>query len=94
MRHGARRLLTLLLAVMLPAGAAGVEAQSTFADVLARAAAPSQPGQHAQAYALLAAEEDTHIGEIAFDDRQQVACDRFEAFAARTTAHIITILRS
>ncbi|MDH4323065.1 MAG: tetratricopeptide repeat protein [Betaproteobacteria bacterium] len=67
MRHGARRLLTLLLAVILTAGAAGVEAQSSVADVLARAAALSQAGQHAQAYALLAAEEDTHIGEIAFD---------------------------
>lgn len=42
-------------------------AQSVLEELLARAASLSAAGSHAEAYALLAAEEDTHIGEIAFD---------------------------
>jgi hypothetical protein len=67
MHHRARHLIALLLAALLAAGPCRVAAQSPLADLLTRAAAMSDAGQHAQAYALLAAEEDTHIGEIAYD---------------------------
>ena len=67
MRHRARRLVALLLAALLAAGPCYVAAQSALADLLTRAAAMSGAGKHAEAYALLSAEEDTHIGEIAYD---------------------------
>jgi len=67
MRHRARHLLALLLAAFLLAEPCLVAAQSALADLLTRAAATSDAGKHAEAYALLAAEEDTHIGEIAYD---------------------------
>jgi len=57
----------LLLAAALLAGPCAAAAQPALADVLARATALSQAGDHAQAYALLQAEEDTFIGEIDFD---------------------------
>jgi tetratricopeptide (TPR) repeat protein len=67
MRHRARHVIALLLAALLAAGPCHVAAQSALADLLTRAATMSDAGQHAEAYALLAAEEDTHIGEIAYD---------------------------
>ena len=67
MRHRARHLVALLLAALLAAGPCAVAAQSALADLLTRAAAMSDAGKYAEAYALLAAEEDTHIGEIAYD---------------------------
>lgn len=67
MRHRACHLIALLLAALVAAGPCDAAAQSALADLLTRAAAMSDAGQHAQAYALLAAEEDTHIGEIAYD---------------------------
>jgi tetratricopeptide (TPR) repeat protein len=57
----------LLLAVALVAGPGRAAAQSERAELLARASALSVAGEHAQAYALLAAEEDAHIGVIDFD---------------------------
>jgi len=57
----------LLLAAALAAGAATAAAQTAMTDLLARAAALSGAGQHAEAYALLETEEDTYIGEIDFD---------------------------
>ncbi len=67
MRHRARHVVALLLAALLAAAPCHVAAQSALADLLTRAAAMSDAGKHAEAYALLAAEEDTHIGEIAYD---------------------------
>jgi outer membrane protein len=67
MRRRARPLVALLLAALLLAAPCLVAAQSALADLLTRAAAMSDAGKHAEAYALLAAEEDTHIGEIAYD---------------------------
>jgi tetratricopeptide (TPR) repeat protein len=67
MRHRARHLVALLLAALLAATPCYVAAQSALADLLTRAAAMSDEGKHAEAYALLSAEEDTHIGEIAYD---------------------------
>ena len=67
MRHRARQLVMLLLAVALVAGADRVAAQSAVADLLGRAAQLSLAGRHVEAYALLAAEEDAHIGAIEFD---------------------------
>ncbi len=52
---------------MLAAGPCSVAAQSTLEDLLARATALSAAGKHAEAYALLSAEEDALIGEIAYD---------------------------
>jgi tetratricopeptide (TPR) repeat protein len=67
MRHRARQLVALLLAAVLATAPCFVAAQSALADLLKRAGELSDAGKHADAYALLAAEEDTHIGEIAFD---------------------------
>lgn len=67
MRRSLRLLLTLVLAVAVTAGADRVAAQSEIEALLARASALSNEGRHAEAYALLAAEEDTHIGAIDFD---------------------------
>lgn len=49
------------------AGPGRVAAQSEIGDLLARASALSEAGRYAEAYALLAAQEDTHIGEVDFD---------------------------
>ena len=66
--HGrARQVVTFLLAALLAAGPCMAVAQSALEDLLARAGEMSALGKHAEAYALLSAEEDTHIGEIAFD---------------------------
>lgn len=67
MRPCARRLTLLLLAAALVAGAASAVAQTAMPDLLARATALAEAGQHVEAYALLAAEEDAYIGEIDFD---------------------------
>jgi len=67
MRRRARQLVALLLAALLAAGSCHVAAQSALDDLLVRAGALSAAGKHAEAYALLAAEEDTHIGEIGYD---------------------------
>lgn len=67
MRHCARPLVAMLLAALLAVAPCRAGAQSTLADLLERAAAMSDAGKHAEAYALLAAEEDTHIGEITYD---------------------------
>jgi len=67
MRRRARQLVALLLAALLAVGSCHVAAQSTLDDLLARAAAMTAAGKHAEAYALLAAEEDTHIGELTYD---------------------------
>jgi hypothetical protein len=67
MRHRACHLVALLLAALLAVGPCHVAAQPALADLLTRAAALSDAGKHAEAYALLSAEEDTHIGEIAYD---------------------------
>jgi tetratricopeptide (TPR) repeat protein len=64
MRHRVLQLVMLLMLVLFAGPAA---AQSEVADLLARANELSLAGRHADAYALLAAEEDTHIGEIDFD---------------------------
>jgi tetratricopeptide (TPR) repeat protein len=67
MRRRARQVVALLLAAVLAAGACHVAAQSVLEDLLARAASMTAAGKHAEAYALLSAEEDTHIGEIVYD---------------------------
>lgn len=67
MRHRARQLAALLLAALLATAPCLVAAQSALADLLQRAAALSDAGKYPEAYALLSAEEDTHIGEIAYD---------------------------
>lgn len=67
MRQRARQLVVLLFAVALVAGPGRAAAHAERADLLARASALSLAGEHAQAYALLAAEEDAHLGEIDFD---------------------------
>ena len=65
-RRATRFVLTLLAGWSLATGGAAV-AQSQLDEVLAKAAALAAASQHAEAYALLSAEEDTHIGEIRFD---------------------------
>jgi hypothetical protein len=67
MGHCAAKLVALLLAALLAAAPCHAVAQSALDEVLERAGAMTATGKHAEAYALLAAEEDTHIGEIAFD---------------------------
>lgn len=67
MRRRARQLVALLLAALLAAAPCFVAAQSALADLLERAAALSDAGKYTEAYALLSAEEDTHIGELAYD---------------------------
>lgn len=67
MRRRARQVVTLLLAATLAAGSCMAAAQSALDDLLASAAAMTAAGKHAEAYALLSAEEDAHIGEIAYD---------------------------
>lgn len=56
-----------MLAVLLAAGPGGVAAQFPQAELLTRAAALSAAGKHAEAYSLLAAEEDALIGGIDYD---------------------------
>lgn len=67
MRPTARHLTVLLLAVALATGASRAAAQSDVGALLERASALSAAGQHTEAFALLAAEENAHIGEIDFD---------------------------
>jgi len=67
MRRRARQLVALLFAALLAVGSSHVAAQSALDDLLARASAMTAAGKHAEAYALLSAEEDTHIGELTFD---------------------------
>jgi tetratricopeptide (TPR) repeat protein len=67
MRRLAFRLAILLLAAALMPLPRAVAAEPALQELLARAAALSAAEKHRDAYALLAAEEDTHIGEIAFD---------------------------
>jgi tetratricopeptide (TPR) repeat protein len=67
MRRRARQLVALLLAALLAAGSCHVAAQSALDDLLARAGAMTAAGKHAEAYALLSAEEDAHIGELSYD---------------------------
>ncbi len=67
MRRRARHLVALLLAALLAVGTCHVAAQSALGDLLVRAAAMSSAGNHAEAFSLLSAEEDTHIGDIAYD---------------------------
>lgn len=57
----------LLLAFAVAAAPGRVAAQSEIEALLARANELSQAGRHAEAYAMLAAEEDAHIGVIDFD---------------------------
>jgi len=52
---------------MLAVGSCHVAAQPALDDLLARASAMTAAGRHAEAYALLSAEEDTHIGELGYD---------------------------
>lgn len=67
MRRLAFQLAILLLAAALMPLPRAAAAEPALQELLARAAALSTAAQHREAYALLAAEEDTHIGEIAFD---------------------------
>jgi tetratricopeptide (TPR) repeat protein len=67
MRLRARHLLALPLAALLAAASCLAAAQSALPELLERAAELSGAGKYAEAYALLAAEEDAHIGEIAYD---------------------------
>jgi tetratricopeptide (TPR) repeat protein len=67
MRPRARHLIAVLLAALLAMAPCHAAAQSALAELLKRAAEMSDAGRHAEAYALLAAEEDSHIGEIAYD---------------------------
>jgi tetratricopeptide (TPR) repeat protein len=67
MRGRARQLVALLLAALLVAGSCHVAAQSALEDLLVRAGAMTSAGKHAEAYALLSAEEDAHIGELGYD---------------------------
>ena len=67
MRHCARHLLAVLLVALLAVAPSHAAAQSALADLLKRAATLSDAGKYADAYALLSAEEDTYIGEIAYD---------------------------
>ena len=67
MRRLATLVAVLLLAAALMPLPRAVAAQTGLEDLLARAAALSAAAQHREAYALLAAEEDEHIGEIPFD---------------------------
>jgi tetratricopeptide (TPR) repeat protein len=67
MRRSARQLVALLLAALLAVGSCHAATQSALDDLLARAGALTAAGKHAEAYALLSAEEDTHIGEIGYD---------------------------
>jgi hypothetical protein len=67
MRRRARQLVALLLAALLAVGSCHVAAQSALDDLLARASSLAAAGKHAEAYALLSAEEDTHIGELSYD---------------------------
>jgi hypothetical protein len=66
MRRRVRFLAVCLLAALLAVGRAAV-AQPSLEELLTHAAELSAAGKHADAYALLAAEEDTHIGDIGFD---------------------------
>jgi hypothetical protein len=66
MRRRVRFLSVCLLAALLAVGRAAV-AQPALEALLTHAAELSAAGKHADAYALLAAEEDTHIGDIGFD---------------------------
>jgi len=67
MHRRARQLVALLVAALLAAGSCHVAAQSALDDLLARAGALTAAGKHAEAYALLSADEDTHIGELGYD---------------------------
>ena len=67
MRHRARQLVAVMLAALLAVAPCFASAQSALADLLKRAAELSDAGKHADAYGLLSAEEDAHIGEIAYD---------------------------
>lgn len=67
MRRRVRFFALCLLAVALAAGLRVAAAQAPIEALLARSAELSAAGKHADAYALLAAEEDAHIGEIGFD---------------------------
>lgn len=67
MRRRARHLVALLLVALLAAGSCHVAAQSALDDLLARAGAMTAAGKHAEAYALLSAEEEAHIGELSYD---------------------------
>jgi len=80
----------LLLLVALSMAMSGrVAAQSPLEEVLAKAVALSAAGQHVDAYALLAAEEDVHIGEIKFD----YALGRAALFAGRPDRATIAFSR-
>jgi tetratricopeptide (TPR) repeat protein len=87
MRHRVLQLVTLLLALALVAGPAA--AQSEVAGLLARANELSLAGRHDDAYALLAAEEDTHIGDIDFD----YALGRAALYAGRPDRATIAFTR-
>lgn len=67
MRRRVRHLALCLLAAVLAGGLRVAVAQPPLEALLARAAELSAAGKHADAYALLAADEDAHIGEIAYD---------------------------
>lgn len=67
MRGRMRFLAVWVVAIVLAVGMRAAVAQSPLDALLARAAELSAAGEHAEAYALLAAEEDAHIGVIAYD---------------------------
>ncbi|MEO8717984.1 MAG: tetratricopeptide repeat protein [Burkholderiales bacterium] len=67
MRRHVRLWVISLAAAALLGGPAVAAAQPALADLLTRAGALAVAGEHAEAYALLSAEEDTYIGELEFD---------------------------
>jgi tetratricopeptide (TPR) repeat protein len=89
MRRRASRLVLLLLVALSLATAGRALAQSPLDELLAKAAALTGAGQHAEAYALLGAEEDTYIGEIKFD----YALGRAALFAGRPDRATIAFSR-
>ena len=89
MRRRARGLVLQLLFALSLAMSSRAVAQTPLDELLANAATLTAAGQHVEAYALLAAEEDTHIGEIKFD----YALGRAALFAGRPDRATIAFSR-
>jgi tetratricopeptide (TPR) repeat protein len=89
MRCRARGLVFLLLVVLSMALGHRADAQAPLDELLAQAAALTAAGQHVEAYALLSAQEDAHIGEIKFD----YALGRAALFAGRPDRATIAFSR-
>ena len=89
MRCRARGLVLLLLVALSLAMSGRAAAQAPLDELLEKAAALTAAGQHAEAYALLGAQEDAHIGEIKFD----YALGRAALFAGRPDRATIAFSR-